>query len=299
MRAWLVVNAFLHSGKFSEIHEWLRKAAVLHGIEIEEKTNAELISRIDVTNPEASEIFARKNRPDFVIFWDKDVRLARLLERVGLKLYNCADAIAVCDDKSLTHERLIDCGIHMPKTVFAPLTYPVCGFREADFLQDVEKLLGFPMVVKEDFGSFGAQVYLAKDHEELLELIAGIGNVPFLFQEFIGESRGKDIRINMVGDTAVACMMRYNDHDFRANITNGGNMRAYEPTEKELAMARKVMKELRLDFAGVDILFGRDREPILCEVNSNAHFKNIFDCTGVNVADAIMEYILEKNSGNL
>ena len=42
----------------------------------------------------------------------------------------------------------------------------------------------------------------------------------------------------------------------------------------------------------MDILFG-ENGPILCEVNSNAHFKNIYDCTGENVADYIIEYINE------
>lgn len=293
MKAWLVVNAFLKNGKFNEIHEWLRKAAIGHDIEIEERTNAELISQIDVTNLENCPLLSKENRPDFVIFWDKDVRLARLLEKAGLKLYNSADAIGVCDDKSLTHERLIGCGIHMPKTIFAPLTYPVCGYKDADFLKHVENLLGFPMVVKEDFGSFGAQVYLVSEHEALLELMGKIGTNPFLFQEYIKESTGKDVRINMVGNQAVASMMRFNDKDFRANITNGGSMKPYTPSDKEIALARKVMEVLKLDFAGVDILFGAGGEPILCEVNSNAHFKNIFDCTGVNVADTIMEYILE------
>ena len=50
-------------------------------------------------------------------------------------------------------------------------------------------------------------------------------------------------------------------------------------------------KAIGLDFAGVDILFGEQEEPIVCEVNSNAHFKNIYDCTGVNTADYILEYI--------
>ena len=39
----------------------------------------------------------------------------------------------------------------------------------------------------------------------------------------------------------------------------------------------------------------RDRDmpaDMVCEVNSNAHFKNIFECTGVNVADEIMKYIM-------
>ena len=94
----------------------------------------------------------------------------------------------------------------------------------------------------------------------------------------------------MVGNQAVASMLRYNNNDFRANITNGGSMKNYTPTEEEIAVAQKVCKTLNLDFGGVDILFGKNG-PIVCEVNSNAHFKNIFDCTGVNVADYIGEYI--------
>ncbi|RHQ14704.1 hypothetical protein DW981_02350 [Clostridium sp. AM49-4BH] len=30
---------------------------------------------------------------------------------------------------------------------------------------------------------------------------------------------------------------------------------------------------------------------MICEVNSNAHFRNIAECTGVNTADKIMQYI--------
>ena len=56
-------------------------------------------------------------------------------------------------------------------------------------------------------------------------------------------------------------------------------------------MAIKACKYLGLDFAGVDILFGENNEPILCEINSNAHFINIYNCTGINVADEIMKYI--------
>ena len=87
-----------------------------------------------------------------------------------------------------------------------------------------------------------------------------------------------------------------NDKDFRANITNGGKMKKYEPTPEQKQMAIDVCRELNLDFAGVDILFGKDNEPVLCEVNSNAHFKNIYDCTGVNVAEHIMKYIKKKVS---
>ena len=91
-------------------------------------------------------------------------------------------------------------------------------------------------------------------------------------------------------------MLRTNENDFRANITNGGSMQPYTPTKEQADMAIQVCDALKLDFAGVDILFGEKDEPILCEVNSNAHFKNLYDCTGVNTAEEILKYIKEKMS---
>jgi RimK family alpha-L-glutamate ligase len=116
-----------------------------------------------------------------------------------------------------------------------------------------------------------------------------------LFQEFIKSSKGKDLRLQVVGNQVVAAMYRYSENgDFRANITNGGKMKLFDPSEEQVELAIKCCKIIGLDFAGVDILFGENQEPIVCEVNSNAHFKNIFDCTGINVADCILEYIIKR-----
>jgi RimK family alpha-L-glutamate ligase len=284
MKCIIVVNQFLNSGKFNEIYDYLLNAALKHGISAEIRTNAELLMLDGKCACPLDDI-------DFVIFWDKDIPLAKQLEKLGLRLYNRADAIQACDDKSLTYLKLLGTGIKMPKTIVLPMTYPNIGYTDTDFLALAENKLGYPFVAKESFGSFGAQVYLIKNREEAQTLLKS-KPMSMIFQEYISESTGRDIRINMVGNECVAAMMRYNDNDFRANITNGGSMKKYTPTTDEIAIAQKVVKILNLDFGGIDILFGRD-EPILCEVNSNAHFKNIFDCTGVNAAEKIFEYILE------
>ena len=48
-----------------------------------------------------------------------------------------------------------------------------------------------------------------------------------------------------------------------------------------------------MDFAGVDILSGRDG-PLVCEVNSNAHMENTLACTGVDVSEAIIRHVLDS-----
>lgn len=283
----LVVNEFLHSIKFNEIHSWLLEAAKKNGIEMILKTNAELL--IDITGN------GKDIKADFILFWDKDVRLAYYLEQLGYPVFNSSQAIERCDDKSLTHLTLMKAGIEMPRTIIAPKTFDNIGYTNYHFLEEVASRIGFPLVVKESFGSFGQQVYLVHNIDELLQQVKNIGVKPILFQEFIKSSFGRDIRLQVVGNQVIASMYRYTDNgDFRANLSIGGKMKAYEPSKEQCELALRCCETIGLDFAGVDLLFGDKEEPIVCEVNSNAHFKNIYDCTGVNAAETIITYIQRK-----
>lgn len=290
----LVVNEFLHSNKFNEIHDWLLKAAWKQGINLLLKTNADLLIEIQNSRSEAFEADVER-LADFILFWDKDVKLAYYLEQSGYPVFNSSKAIGICDDKALTHLTLMNSGLPMPRTIVAPKTFDNIGYTNYNFLYNIADRIGFPMVVKESFGSFGQQVYLVQDFEELQEKVKQCGVKPLIFQEFVKSSFGRDIRLQVVGNRVIASMYRYSvDGDFRANLTIGGKMQPYEPTKEQCNMVIRCCEILGLDFAGVDLLFGKNDEPILCEVNSNAHFKNIYDCTGVNAADAIISYIISK-----
>ncbi len=294
MKGWLITNAFLHTHKFSEISLWLIEAAKKLSVELIAKTNAEVLVQLDSDFPNDKRL-NQNGKPDFVLFWDKDVRLASFLEMKGHLVFNSSRGIAVCDDKSLTHLYLQGAGIKMPHTILAPMTFSNIGYNNLEFLAPVEKELSYPVIIKECFGSFGQQVYMADNRQELEDRVLSIGARPMLFQEFIQSSKGKDLRLQVVGNQVVAAMCRYSGNgDFKANITNGGKMRPYEPSQKQMDLAVQCCKILGLDFAGVDILFGENQEPVVCEVNSNAHFKNIYDCTGINVADSIIEYIIKR-----
>lgn len=283
MKGWLVVNEFLQNQKFSELTKLFLSAAKKANLSLTVYTNAELLA-------DTKEIL--KQRPDFVLFWDKDIVLGNYLESQGIPLYNSVDAIRLCDDKRLTHIALMREGIPSPRTIMAPMTYPNIGFTNHDFFEQVERELSYPFVVKEAFGSFGEQVYLVRDRKELQQRIQGTSTTELLFQEYIPESRGRDVRLQVVGDRVVASMYRYSDTDFRANVTAGGKMKNYTPSKEESSLALRAARAVGAAFAGVDLLFGAEG-PLVCEVNSNAHFKNIQTCTGVPVAEEIIQYICE------
>ena len=265
------------------------RAAQNEGCNLRKITNDQLDSILKISSGETD----WRAKPDFVLFWDKDVRLAKMLEAEGFKVFNSAEAIETCDDKALSFIKLKNTDIKMPMTFTAPMTFDR-QYKDYTFLFQIESTLGYPMVIKENKGSFGEQVYLVNNHAEAMLKIREFNHCDFIMQEYISYSKGKDVRIHVVGDKVVTAMERSNPSDFRANITNGGTMKPYTPTKEQKEMALKVCTALGLDFAGVDIMFGQEGEPILCEINSNAHFKNIYDCTGVNVADYIIRHILDR-----
>ena len=289
MEGWLITNGFLSTQKFQELYEMFRESAKKYSLDLKLIKNDEIL--VDIAIEECT------MKPDFVLFWDKDIKLAAYLEKLGIRVFNPARSIELCDDKSLTHLELMNHGIKMPRTIFAPMTYTNIGYTNLTFLELVKFRLEFPIVIKEVFGSFGQQVYMANDEEELVNIVRECGSSKLIFQEFVKSSKGRDIRLQVVGNRVVASMYRYNDtDDFRANLSSGGKMKGYTPTKEQENLAIKTCKILGLDFAGVDILFGEDDEPIVCEVNSNAHFKNITDASRVNVSDKIIEYIIEELS---
>ena len=314
-QGWIIVNEYLDTEKFLEIRKLFLSGAEKKNVKLTVYTNADFA--VDLSGAVVKSRAFDEGEPEFIIFYDKDITLAAALEKMGYRLYNSADAIDVCDSKVKTAEKIAEYNLNckddeakilMPKTYKVPFTYENIGIKDSysfDFLDYVEKDLceagegalsgAYPMVIKESNSSFGMGVHLAGSREEAVKLICEYGNKECIIQEYLSYSSGRDYRLQMVSDKCVCAMMRSNENDFRANITNGGKMSEYKPTDEDLILARNVMKCLKLDFAGIDIMYDKSGRVVFLEANSNAHFKNIYDLTGINAAEKMIEYIVAKD----
>ena len=241
-----------------------------------------------------SKIEIKLPKADFVLYLDKDIYLARLLEKAGYRLFNKADFIKFCDDKMLTFIGCANMGIKMPKTISGPLVYSELKESNYSFLKDVEKELGLPMVVKKVYGSLGEGVYLVKDHDELVKLSSEIARNPIVFQEYIPTSFGKSIRVLIIDGKVFGAFVRENDRDFRSNFGDSAGSEKLFKGEKYLSFAQQISDKLQIEYAGIDLLIDKNDEPILCEINSNAFFEVFESVTCLNVAKAIGEMIIKK-----
>ena len=234
---------------------------------------------------------------DFIIYLDKDIYLARILERNGYRLFNKADFIKMCDDKMLTNIMCSNLGINMPKTIAGPLFYsPTLKEENLKFLDDVIEELGLPLVMKKVYGSLGLGVFLVDNKEQLISLYKENCRQPLQFQEYIASSYGKSLRVLIIDGKVVGAFQRYNTEDFRSNYGSTASSKEYKLNGKFLELATKISNEFDIEYAGIDFLFGENNEPILCEINSNAFFEEFEKITKINVAKLFMEMVKRKLS---
>ena len=210
----------------------------------------------------------------------------RHLERLGVHVFNSSQSIETVKDKLFSQQILAERNVPFPKTMLAK--YPVD-------VNLVEQHFGFPLIVKTLSGSQGSGVFLSEtpsNFRDLMELIhATSPNANIILQEFIEDSRGKDLRVLIIGGRAVACMERVStDESFKANFSRGGEVRKFEMTPEIEWLATDTAQIFGLDIAGIDLLFDGDHFKV-CEANSSPGFEGIEKCCEADIAGLIYDFI--------
>lgn len=291
MRGLVIVNGYPSAEKFLIQGKRIQDALRAEGVETELLKNGEVYAVMDETGKIN---VALSKKYDFAVYLDKDKYLGQMLEGTGLRLFNSARAVEICDDKMSTYLALGACGLRLAKTIPAPLCYTKGVKPNAAFLEKVAENLGFPMVVKRSYGSFGAGVQLVHGMPELQDVAKEFLHEPHFFQQYISDSCGKDVRVIVIGGRAIGCMERVaKKGEFRSNIELGGLGRKVVLQQVYLEAAELAAKTLGLDYCGVDLL-ETEAGPVLCEVNSNAFFDGFEKVTGIDVAAAYAHYIVNQ-----
>ncbi len=249
------------------------------------------------------DLFITKNTNEIYYFDHRLTNVQAVIPRIGASVTNygaavirqfelsniysvlSSAALMMSRDKLVTLQILSSQGIDVPKTLLAS------HVQSLDYLY--EKLGTRKAVVKLLVGTQGMGVLLADDKNNVLSISEALIRVgkSFIVQEFIKESKGRDIRAFVVGDRVVASMERKAvEGEFRSNIHLGASSRKIDLTEEEAAIAVKCAGLLGLKVAGVDILRSR-RGPLVLEVNASPGLEGIETTTGVDVAGEIISFI--------
>jgi len=207
----------------------------------------------------------------------------RQLERQGVAALNGSEAIGLARDKVRCLGLLSRHRIAVPRTV---CTRSLGGIDAA-----LRLVGGCPAIVKLHHGTQGIGTMLAETPESLYALIETLWAMgqEIVLQQYIRESRGRDLRAVVVGGKLIAAMRRQaQPGEFRANLHRGGMGERVTLPRRYRNCAVKAARLVGLDVAGVDLLEAR-QGPMVAEVNSSPGLEGIELATGTDVAAAIIE----------
>lgn len=214
--------------------------------------------------------------------------LTRWLEDQGVPAVSSHHVVATCGDKMLTSAALQAAGLPTPRTVVA--------FTPESALAAIEEM-GYPVVLKPLAGSWGRLLARLNDRdaaEAILEHKATLGGYVhgvFYIQEYV-DKPGRDIRTLVVGDEVVYAIYRRSEH-WITNTARGGDAEPcpLSPLVADLSLA--AAQAVGGGVVAVDLLETADGRLLVNEVNHTPEFHGAIQATEVDVAGAIVGYVVE------
>lgn len=259
--------------------EWMSEAARQQGIKLDIVFIDDLI--IDCSKEVAFyDKSEQLDKPDFVIIRCYNMIISSQLEKLGIPVINDTLSMYHSRNKVITAQILNRAGIPTPRTVYT---------AQNDYTLIADRFGGRPFVMKYVEGSGGKNVFLIKNGKDFAAAFA-MTHGYFLCQEFVENSYGKDIRVYVLGDKVLGCVLRKSRGGFRANFSLGGSAEAFELTDEIEQISIKAAQALNLQFCGIDLLFGSNGLTV-CEMNGNAGFRTITQVSDVDIAQELFDYV--------
>ncbi len=178
----------------------------------------------------------------------------------------------------------------------AEANLPIVPSRIFGSAKELEKITDYPVIIKHLGGSQGRNVFKVGSLDEAQRIFTETQHVSdFLVQPFL--PGGKDIRVIVLGGRALGAMRRVAQRgEFLTNFSVGGRVENYDLSEdpEAKALAEKVANLFKVDYTGVDLMKDDQGNWLILEINNSAQFEGFEKATGINVAKAIVEYLLRS-----
>ena len=211
---------------------------------------------------------------------------------MGVPVVNVAQSIARSRDKLRCLQYLSRAGLDIPRTVMA--------HDRSNVRKLVEEVGGLPLIIKLIRGTQGVGVMIAHTLQEVQTIVDTFWDLgqEIVLQEFVAESKGKDVRALVVGDRVVGAMRRQakKEGEFRSNIHRGGEGQPIQLPPSYIEAAVTAARIIGLGIAGVDMLEGHEG-PRLMEINSSPGFEGLETATGQDIAGEMIDYALAFAEG--
>jgi len=264
--------------------KWIFAAMEKHGMDYERLDDRKIHFDLDDPAPWcAFDVVLERS-----ISYNSGLYALRILNAFGVPTVNTAAVAEVCGDKLTTSAMLSQAGVPQPRNVVA--------FTPEAALDAIEAF-GYPVVLKPVVGSWGRLLAKVNDRdaaEAVLEHKSTLGSVQhsvFYIQEFI-KKPGRDIRAIVVGDRVLTAIYRKSEH-WITNTARSGEGEICPITPEIETLCLKAASAVGGGLLAVDLVEHPDKGLVVNEINHTMEFHSAQPVSGVNIADEILNYIVE------
>ena len=269
--------------------KWIFAALQQRGVDFERLDDRMIY--FDVDNPQPWKQFDAVLERS--ISYARGLYALKTLNAWGIPTVNTAAVAEACGDKVATANALSAAGVPQPATMVA--------FTPESALEAIE-MFGYPVVLKPVVGSWGRLLAKINDRdaaEAILEHKSVLGSYQhsiFYIQEFI-EKPGRDIRVLMVGDQAIAAIYRKSPH-WITNTARGAEGEVCPLTSSLEQISVNAAQAVGGGVLAVDVIEHPDKGYLVNEINHTLEFHTAQPTSGVDIAGAIVDYVIEVAKGN-
>lgn len=261
---------------------------------------------ISVINPLNCDLVIKERNPYIFYKGRKIENVDAIIPRIGvsdtfygtavirqfelMKVFSVVGSLALnrSRDRLQSMQLLSRANLGLPKTAISNDSNNITDIL--NFVDDA------PLIMKLLERKQGLGVVLAETNNaavSVLEAFKGL-QVRVIFQKYIKESSGSDVRAFVVDGRVVGAMKRQaKKGEFRSNLNLGGSTQNITLTDEEERSAIKAAKVMKLAVCGVDMLQS-DEGPLVLKVSPSPGLRQIEAVTKKDIAEIIIRYI-EKN----
>jgi len=220
-------------------------------------------------------------KPDFIVMRCNQPLLSCHAESMGIAVFNNSKVARICNDKRLTHSLLAG-QVPMMDTAFLAHDAFYAPFP-------------FPLIIKGVQGCGGREVYRADDSVQYQEALKAIAPDHAVAQTLCDEP-GRDMRVYVLGDKIIACMLRYSTDDFRSNIGLGAASKPVDLPGKVREYVAIIQSHFRFGLVGIDFIFHQG-QPVFNEIEDAVGTRMLYMHTGRDIAWEYLALILGQLPG--
>lgn len=216
------------------------------------------------------------------------------LESLGVPVVNGSRVAHLCDNKFLTSLTLRNAKVPTPPFALV--------FSEQEAIAAVEKLGGYPVVLKPIAGSWGRLIAKINDQDALegvieQRLVMGSPSQKALYLQKYVEKNDRDIRTMVVGNEVVSAMYRETQH-WITNIARGAQARPCPLSPALIQVSLAAVRAVGGGILGVD-LFETEDGLSVNEINHTPEFKGLQTVSERDIADVMLTYCMSARESTI